>query len=116
MLPKVIFVVVIMANTNDQKRALNVEKLQTLFQHLNFSLQENDAKPVEIVVCGGSALILSGLVVRTTLDVDIVALLLSDKLFSPDPLPFDLVKAAFEVAEDFNLSRNWFTPINSQAG
>ncbi|MFC1850093.1 hypothetical protein ACFL27_07880 [candidate division CSSED10-310 bacterium] len=103
-----------MANINNSWWTLNSDKLTTLFQHLSFRLQENYTKPVEIVVCGGSALILSGLVVRTTMDVDIVALLLSDKLVSPDPLPADLVKAALEVAEDFNLAENWLNNGPSQ--
>jgi len=37
-------------------------------------LRANESEPHVIVVCGGSALILTGVVFRTTRDVDVVAL------------------------------------------
>ena len=70
-------------------------------------LRANAARPQEIVVCGGSALILTGAVARTTQDVDIVALASSQGLLSPDPLPTDLERAAVEAAEDLGLPDNW---------
>jgi hypothetical protein len=73
---------------------------------------------VEIVVCGGSALILTGLVPRTTTDVDIVALLKSGVLRSPHPLPPDLARAAVEVAEDLALDPTWLNngPSRGEGG
>lgn len=70
-------------------------------------MKENRSDPIGIVVCGGSALILTGLVPRTTKDVDIVALLESGVLRSPDPLPTELLKAAAEAAEDMGLPAHW---------
>ncbi len=74
---------------------------------LAIRLQENSAAGVEIVICGGSALILTGMVPRTTNDVDIVALICSGKLTSPAPLPDELILAAAEVAEDLALAPDW---------
>lgn len=68
----------------------------------------NGSLPVGIVVCGGSALIATGLVSRTTKDVDIVALVdESGALLSPAPLPEALSVAAREVALALELDENW---------
>ena len=66
-----------------------------------------DAAPVEFVICGGSALILTGMIPRTTKGVDVVAMIRGGVLYSPDPLPEELQKASAEVAEDLGLSKNW---------
>jgi len=81
-------------------------------------LKENGADSIEIVVCSGSALILTGMVPRTTKDVDIVALATSGVLPSPDPLPEDLRKAAAEAAEDMGLPANWLNngPSRGEGG
>jgi hypothetical protein len=84
-----------------------VESVEDTFKHLNFRLKENDSDPVEIVVCGGCSLIVSGLVHRTTNDVDVLALMASGNLMSPDPLPETLLIAAKEVAEDLGLPVEW---------
>jgi len=81
-------------------------------------LRENGADPIEIVVCGGTALILTGMVPRTTKDVDILALAKSGVLRSPDPLPDDLREAAAEAAEDMDLPANWLNngPSRGEGG
>jgi len=86
---------------------LGNDALNNAFQSLALRLQENLARPVEIVVCGGAALILTGLVPRTTKDVDVVALSTSEVLRSPDPLPDDLLRAVAEAAEDMGVSERW---------
>jgi hypothetical protein len=48
--------------------------LTEAFETLAMRLRANESEPHEIVVCGGSALILTGVVLRTTKDVDVVAL------------------------------------------
>ena len=61
-----------------------------------------------LVVCGGSALAATGLVTRTTKDVDVVALMDDDGvLLDPAPLPQALVRAAHEVALDLGLQQDW---------
>lgn len=88
-------------------KPLNKSTLDQAMRSLAIRLLENHAPGVEIVICGGSALILTGLVPRTTNDVDIVALICSGKLTSPAPLPDELVLAAAEVAEDLALAPDW---------
>lgn len=64
--------------------------------------------PPSIWWCGGTALVATGLVLRTTRDVDIVAL--ADEqggLIDPAPLPAALIKSAEEVAEDLGLPNDW---------
>ena len=100
------------------KLSLNATQLDRALQSVAFRLQENLAQPVEIVVCGGSALILTGTVARTTRDVDIVALASPQGLCSPDPLPEDLELAAAEAAEDLGLPAAWLNngPSRGEGG
>lgn len=75
---------------------------------LNGRLVVADTQIFNIVVCGGTALNATGMVQRTTNDVDIVAL--ADDhggLVDPAPLPPVLTLAANEVAEDLGLPENW---------
>lgn len=81
--------------------------LDLALQSLSIRLDANQTDCYKIVVCGGSALILGGLVNRTTQDVDVVALLQDNTLASPDPIPPELAQAAQEAAEDLGLSANW---------
>ena len=80
--------------------ALGEDRLNLALQSLAIRLEANEAAPIEMVVCGGSALILTGLVARTTRDVDIVALIKQGVVCSPAPLTPSLLQAAQEVAED----------------
>lgn len=66
-------------------------------------------RPCIWLVCGGAALVATGLLARTTVDVDIVALLDNDtrRLIAPVPLPGYLLAAASEVAEVLNLPEDW---------
>ena len=62
----------------------------------------------ELVVCGGSALIATGLVRRTTRDVDIVAMLKENmELTDPEPLPVALELAARKVSTTIGLPHDW---------
>lgn len=62
---------------------------------------------VELVVIGGSALTILGLVERPTRDVDVVALLDGGELRSARPLPAEVVEARNAVAADFEVSEGW---------
>lgn len=91
-----------MLSTNDIERALRA---------VGELLQSRDA-PISVVVIGGAALHLLGVVSRTTRDVDIVAVTREpgarDALTRPpDPLPTDLTWAIARVAEDFGLPEHW---------
>ncbi len=68
-----------------------------------------------VVVVGGAALSLLGLVDRTTRDVDVVAKKEAKTFLPPDPLPQPLVSAIKTVARDFGLPEDWMnTQIASQ--
>ncbi|HET6514341.1 MAG TPA: DUF6036 family nucleotidyltransferase [Thermodesulfovibrionales bacterium] len=66
----------------------------------------------ELVVCGGSALNVLGLVRRVTKDVDVVAFTERNSegkvhLKKAEPFPQELEQAAKKVARDFNLPEKW---------
>jgi len=93
-------------------RPLNDIKLPGNFEEalhlLNGRLALDGAPRYNLVVCGGTALNATGLISRTTRNVDIVALMDdSEVLLDPAPLPQPLVDAALVVAEDLGLSKDW---------
>ncbi len=84
------------------------ERLEKALHLLNGRLALAGAPSYTLIVCGGSALVATGLVLRTTKDVDVVALADDEgALLDPAPLPLPLVAAAEEVAEDLGLPREW---------
>ena len=88
-------------------KPIDVSKLNEALQLLNEQLILIDAPATEIVVCGGSALIATGLVPRTTQDVDIVALMKAEVLVDSEPLPEYLIEAADRVGKVLNLPVDW---------
>jgi len=105
--------------TEHETGVMAEDKLRQALDLLAFRLEENGIKEVvELVVCGGSALILTGLVPRTTQDVDVVAFMRNGALVSPAPLPRYLVKAAAEVAEELFLPDDWLNngPSSGEGG
>jgi hypothetical protein len=104
-------------NHRDDQR-LDASQLDRALETVSMRLRDNRGEPQEIVVCGGSALILTGAVARTTQDVDIVALASPKGLLSPDPLPKALERAAAEAAEDLGLQDNWLNngPSRGEGG
>jgi hypothetical protein len=61
----------------------------------------------ELVVVGGSGLLVLGAIERATRDVDVVALRVGAKLEKADPLPGPLREARDRVARDFSLPEDW---------
>jgi hypothetical protein len=86
--------------------------IETILGALGEQLESSAGEPVELLVCGGSALIFLGLVQRTTKDVDILAhvkrtrggdaSIIKAKLINPE-----FITASAKVARDFNLPENW---------
>ncbi len=72
---------------------------------------------VGIIVVGGTALNLLGIVQRTTSDVDVLAILQDPAasggvtLAPPDPLPEPLQRAIARVARDFQLPDDWMNTV-----
>lgn len=81
--------------------------LDLALKSLAIRLADNQSPSIGIVICGGSALILTDLIPRTTRDVDVVALIRNGQLCSPAPLPAELMTACAEVAEDLGLAKDW---------
>ena len=86
--------------------------IETILGALGEQLESSAGDPIELLVCGGSALIFLGLVQRITKDVDILAhvkrtlggdtSIIKAKLTTPE-----FITASAKVARDFNLPKNW---------
>src|SRR5665647_1668834 len=61
----------------------------------------------ELVVIGGGGLLLLGYTLRSTNDLDLVALIDKGELISADPLPSPLLQAIKDVAFALNLRNDW---------
>lgn len=95
------------------------EQFDTALRLLDGRLDIVGAPKFNLVVCGGTALVATELVMRTTRDVDVVALADDDgELIDPAPLPKALVTAALEVAEDLGLPEDWLNngPSSGEGG
>ena len=93
----------------------NCEKLDKSFRLLAGRLDLAEEAQLRLVVCGGSALMATGLRVRATSDADVLALMNSEGLLiDPEPLPPFLLAAATQVARDLGLSENWLNNQPSQ--
>jgi hypothetical protein len=95
------------------------EQFNKALQLLDGRLAIGSAPSYNLVVCGGTALMATGLLQRATRDVDIVALADDEGgLIDPAPLPGPLVKAAKEVADDLGLPEDWLNngPSSGEGG
>lgn len=88
-------------------KSLDTEKLNQALMLLHERLEFADAPKVGLVVCGGSALIATGLVPRTTQDVDVLAMLRDEDLIDPEPMPDYLISAAEATARTLQLPADW---------
>ena len=115
-----LFIVRILSTiSNNMPSVITQDDLEKAFRLLAGRLDLAQTATVRLVVCGGSALIATGLRQRTTKDVDIVALMNSSAhLVSPDPLPDFLLAAAKQVARDLGLFDNWLNnaPSSGEGG
>ncbi|WP_176014621.1 DUF6036 family nucleotidyltransferase [Victivallis sp. Marseille-Q1083] len=92
---------------NNINKSIDGSKLAEALNLLNERLILDDAPHTELVVCGGSALIATGLVPRTTRDIDIIALMDADELKESEPLPEYLIRAADIVGHSLELPVDW---------
>ena len=87
---------------------LDYNTLNKAFLSLGALLEDETTAQVNIVVCGGSSLISTRFVNRTTKDVDIVAMLDSNEnIVEAQLLPETLLKAAGKVAASMSLPAFW---------
>ena len=86
----------------------DVERINDALTLLGELLSSEGLGPYRVAVCGGAALISCALVSRTTIDVDVVAMLDENaKLVSPDPMPPDLLRISQVVQRNLGLPDNW---------
>jgi hypothetical protein len=93
----------------------NQRDVENILSALGEQLEDLLKESLEILICGGSALNVLGLVQRATEDVDVLAYVRRDKggkvsLVKAEPLTDELVAAAKKVARDFNLPEKWLNP------
>jgi hypothetical protein len=88
------------------------EEIESILSALGEQVEVLAPEPLEILVCGGSALNLLGFIRRATKDVDVIAYVHRNEegkvsLIKADPLRPELMEASRRVARDFNLPENW---------
>ena len=87
---------------------LDAQTIEQALTDLGERLALRGLGPYHLVVCGGAALIVSGLVSRlSTRDVDVVAMMDGSGLISPDPFPEDLQREAEIVRANLDLPEDW---------
>lgn len=89
-------------------KKLDTQTLDAALSLLSERLRLNRSEPVNLVICGGSALIAMEFIERATKDVDIVPLIDErGTLTNSRPLPIFLIEAATQVALDLGLDKDW---------
>ena len=91
----------------------NKEEIDRMLSALGEQLAAAKSEPLDLLVCGGSALHALHLVKRTTKDVDVVARVFrsaAEPMVRPDPFSPALTAAIEKVARDFSLTADWFNP------
>ncbi len=88
---------------------MRISDLTAALETLGALVQERGLA-FDVVVAGGGALLLEGLVLRPTNDLDIVALVEAGAWISASPLPEELLRAAREVAGALDLGEDWLNP------
>jgi len=90
----------------------NQKDVETILTALGEQLEQITKDTFELLVCGGSALNILGLVERATRDVDVLAYVKRGKrgeisVIKAEPLKAELSVAAAKIARDFNLPDTW---------
>jgi len=88
-------------------KPISATRLTDALVQLEAQLQRRNSPHLELIVCGGSALIATQLVQRTTKDVDILALFHQGILSDPNPFPTELIEAAKVVGVSMDLPMDW---------
>jgi len=83
-----------------------IEDTEKLLSRLGEQLELQNSREINLVVCGGSALNVTGLVSRTTKDIDVLGQLEDDKVVKAQ-LPEVFWNAAKVLQDEFDLEENW---------
>jgi len=88
------------------------EQLKKALKLLGQKLEHAHFSPLSLIVCGGSSLIIGGLISRITKDVDVIAIGYQEthgKLTIKEAKPFPeiLEKLVEEVSQDLGLVKDW---------
>lgn len=75
------------------------------------ALLDDGQEVLRPILVGGAALALRGYYLRTTEDVDVIALFVDGGFSDPVPLPRRLEAAVARVARDFGLPADWFNSV-----
>ena len=87
------------------------KNIQEIFRALDRQMEVHGGSPLGLVVCGGTALAMLGLVARTTKDVDVLAMAVdtgeSISFYKIEEFPVWFQEAAKAVQRDFGLQDDW---------
>jgi len=90
------------------EKKIDNQILHKALNMLNELLERHDEQPCSFVVCGGSALIATGLVARTTKDVDILGQIVPGGIAPLNELPEIIRELSEAIAEELNFPKDWF--------
>lgn len=83
-----------------------IEDVDQLLSRLGEQLELRNSQEINLVVCGGAALNVTGLVSRTTKDIDVLGQLESRRIVRAQ-LPQVFWESARALREEFELDENW---------
>jgi len=90
---------------------INYKIVDEIFTALDRQIGVLNGTPINLVVCGGTALAALGLVTRTTRDVDVLGTVSATEsgltVHRIKEFPQWLIEAAGKVGRDFDLPKNW---------
>jgi len=90
---------------------LNLGAIDEALQKLNQKMVYSEVAPIEVVICGGAALLAMRLVSRTTQDVDIVALARAGEqkveLLKSRRLPKEFRRMITEIGMEMHMEEDW---------
>jgi len=92
--------------------SLSAENIDEILSRLNQKMVYAEVKPLNVAVCGDTALIAVGLVARATEDVDIIALLrvnqVNVEVLEDKNLPADVERLVAEIGIELGIREDWF--------
>ncbi|MBI1383184.1 MAG: hypothetical protein GC161_19115 [Planctomycetaceae bacterium] len=92
------------------RRSIDATRAEELLAAVG-ALLDDGQEVLRPVLVDGAALALRGYSLRTTEDVDVIALFVDGGFSDPVPLPRRLEAAVARVARDFDLPADWFDSV-----